>query len=962
MQSLLTIVKMPKSSFYRPSILRIAAMWLATIFCAMLLASDASFFTLAASAATDNAQGMQPKMQTGKPQTSEHKSVLILSGSQYGLPVTDNMAAGTVEVLRKKGLSFSDIYVEMLDLVRNDSTYWRSRLASVLQEKIARADIGLVVVQNQAALEFFAYECAGMVPLDVPVLATQISNPAVLWRGRPHSVLYVGSRWDIAGTLRYGLDLFPQTRNLVVVAGAYKKQSLFHTQVISALAALPENIKMEDTAALSYGEMLERVSSLPPNTLVLLGTYYKDSTGHSFVPAEVAADVARLANAPVLALYDAHVLQGATGGSVVMTTEVGRQVGKVGFEFLTGIRKIDADNTDAAVLPQPMFDWVQLQRWGADTTKLPPDSVILNRPRTIWSEYRNSVTAAAAAIAILSALSIALAIQNQKRKRAEQATAALNDQLEAQVASRSAELAARTAVLQTIYDCASSGIALIADRTIIRGNRRMHEMFGWPEGEMIGKSVRVWYVDNEAYLDAGKIPYERIWNGETYCREEELVRRDGTRFWARMTGTAVDPADHSKGIVSVIDDITNERLAMAQMALSREQAEAANAAKSVFLASMSHEIRTPLNAIIGLAHLLRKRTQDKDTTEKLERVQASGRHLLRLINDILDFSKIEAGKLVIVAEPMDIRAISNNVVSIMAESASAKGIQLHVESGPMPCALNGDALRVTQALLNLVSNAIKFTHSGSVTIRTLKDAEMESHVRLRFEVTDTGIGFAEVQLPNLFAPFEQADSSMSKRFGGTGLGLAITRKLAELMGGQAGAHSTLGQGSTFWFTAVFDKVEDASLVKAREQVKNACQEISVNFAGSRVLLVEDNEINMIVATETLAEALLEVEVARDGLEALAMVRQTDPDHYVLVLMDMQMPNMDGLEATRELRKMPSAQHLPIIAMTANAFNEDRDRCFAAGMDDFIAKPVEPDQMFATILRWLRRGKTQADLA
>ena len=189
MQSLLTIVKMPKSSFYRPSILRIAAMWLATICCALLLASDASFFTLAASAATANAQGMQPEMKTKKPQTSEHKAVLILSGSQYGLPVTDNMAAGTVEVLRKKGLSFSDIYVEMLDLVRNDSTYWRSRLASVLQEKIARADIGLVVVQNQAALEFFAYECAGMVPLDVPVLATQISNPAVLWRGRPHSVL-----------------------------------------------------------------------------------------------------------------------------------------------------------------------------------------------------------------------------------------------------------------------------------------------------------------------------------------------------------------------------------------------------------------------------------------------------------------------------------------------------------------------------------------------------------------------------------------------------------------------------------------------------------------------------------------------------------------------------------------------------------------------------------------------------
>ena len=338
MQSLLPIVKLLESSFHRPSILRIAAMCLVIICCVLLLASDAGFSILSASAATANAQGMQPGRQTGNPQTAERKAVLILSASQYGLPVSDNMAAGTVEVLRKNGLSFNKIYVEMLDLVRNNSKYWRSRLASVLHEKIAQADIGLVIVQNQAALEFFAYECAGMVPYDVPVLATQISNPAVLWRGRPHAVLYVGSRWDIAGTLRYGLDLFPQLRHLVVVAGDLETRSRFHTQLVSALAALPVDIEVEDATALPYAQMLERISSLPPNSFVLLGAYYKDSTGRSFVPAEVAADVARLANAPVLAMYDAHVLQGATGGSVVMTLVVGRQVGLVGFEFLTGFR------------------------------------------------------------------------------------------------------------------------------------------------------------------------------------------------------------------------------------------------------------------------------------------------------------------------------------------------------------------------------------------------------------------------------------------------------------------------------------------------------------------------------------------------------------------------------------------------------------------------------------------------
>ena len=942
------VAQTPKTGICRQPTVRIFAMRLVFLCCAIIL--------LVLFGGTASLQANAPKAEQPKvPSVPDGKAVLILSGSQYGIPVTATMATHTITTLRERGVSFKNIYVEMLDLVRNDNPQWRKVLVNALREKLANANIGLVITQNQLALEFLAQEGYDLVPPYVPVLTTQISNPSVSWRGPPHPVLNISSRWDIATTISYGLDLFPRTRRVVVVAGADKQQAYFHQLTHAALAARPEMLVLEDTAALSYAAMLQRVASLPADSLVLLGTYYKDVDGRSFVPAEVAADVAMHTNAPVMALYDAHVGQGLVGGSVVITSGVGRRVGEIGFELLTGLRKLDADNADASFASQPMFDWEQVLRWGGDTAILPAHTIFINRPRTVWVEYRSAVVAALAAIALLSALTIALAIQNRRRRLAEEATTALNDQLEEQVASRSAELSARTAVLQTIFDCASSGIAMIADRRFIHGNSRLHEMFGWPQGEMIGKSVEIWYTSRDAYIEAGKIPYDKIWDGEIHCREEELVRSDGSLFWARMTGRAVDASDRSKGIVSVIDDITNERRAMAEMAQARIQAEAANAAKSTFLTNMSHEIRTPLNAIIGLAHLLRKRSLDSDATEKLDRVQASGRHLLRLINDILDFSKIEAGKLVIVNEPMDVRAISDNVVSILAESASAKGIQLRTEADLLPGALSGDGMRITQALLNLVGNAIKFTPSGSVTIRTLKEAETDTHITLRFEVVDTGIGVDSGKLVDLFVPFEQVDTSMSKRFGGTGLGLAITRKLAELMGGKTGVTSTPGQGSVFWFTAIFEKVEDICFVRAREHVKDACQEIAANFAGSRIFLVEDNEINMMVATETLADAQLVIDVARDGLEALAVMAAAKPGQYSMILMDMQMPNMDGLDATREIRKIPVARDLPIIAMTANAFNEDRERCFAAGMNDFIAKPVDPVHMFATILYWLRKG-------
>ncbi|MDD2845900.1 MAG: PAS domain S-box protein, partial [Rhodoferax sp.] len=404
--------------------------------------------------------------------------------------------------------------------------------------------------------------------------------------------------------------------------------------------------------------------------------------------------------------------------------------------------------------------------------------------------------------------------------------------LEELVAERTDALNAALQEQSALFQAASVGIVLLRERTIVRCNRMLDAMLGYASGEQIGQSVRIWFLDDETYTKAGQEVYSHINHGGTHIAERELVRKDGSRLWARMSGRIIDPADLSKGMVGVVEDISEERAALVEIQKARAAAEAANRSKSDFLANMSHEIRTPLNAIIGMSHLALKTDLDKKQRNYLEKVHRSGENLLGIINDILDFSKIEAGKMSMESIDFQLEDVLDNLANLLGMRVEDKGLELLFDTAPdMPYALVGDPLRLGQILINLGNNAVKFTDHGEVVVGVKPLTQSDGQVELHFWVKDTGIGMTPEQTTRLFQSFSQADASTTRKYGGTGLGLAISKSLVEQMQGRIWVESEFGKGSTFHFHAHFGVQKHATVRRMFT---------AHELQGLRVLVVDDN--------------------------------------------------------------------------------------------------------------------------
>jgi len=1012
----------------------------------------------------------------------ERKQILLLNSYHQNFSWNEEIFKGLTNVLRPKETGII-LHVEYMDTKRvTFNEHYAQQLRDVFEHKYKGMKLDLIMATDNNAFEFLRRYHSELFP-DVPVVFCGInfySDDLI----KEHPLFTgVAENVDAKGTLWWALNLHPGTKSIYIINDHTPSGKAIARNIKKALENFTPDVSVRYSGNLNLAELLKEVESLPRNSLVLYGIYYRDRDGRFYDISEAIEAVAVRSKVPVYGLIDFDLGHGIVGGLLSSGYSQGQSMAQIALHVLAGRHPKDIPAILEGV-SKPMFDYDKLKQYDINLGGLPDDSEIINRPRTFYSEHMEWIWLGAGFTTIQMIIILVLAANTSRRKQAEKDLRRAHQSLEERVRDRTSEVKETVEALRTVFDASHDaifihdvtgrildvndrmlkmykisrdeigdlsiahdissrdnavyrlssswrsvingqaqyfewkarrphdgsefdvevylnrivfhgqeailtnvrditvrkesenrirqslskfeailenslvGIAMSRSRKFVTINRRGAEVFGYSPGELIGNEVSVLLDSHNAVEDFVHISRDALSERGEFNTEQAFRDKDGNSVWCRMYAKAVDPTSLDKGIIWAWDDISDHRRDQEDLMRAREDAEAANRAKSEFLAAMSHEIRTPMNAIVGMTDITLQTDLNDDQRDYLKTVMDSAQHLLSIINDILDLSKIEARKLTLDRVDFDLPFHVRTTVKGLEMQAKQKGlvVDLDIDDGVLEC-VKGDPLSLRQVLMNLVGNAIKFTHRGSVVVRVAsaspdphRDQEDLRTVGVSFQVQDSGIGIPEEFMETIFQSFSQT----TRAFGGTGLGLAICKQLISLMGGDICVESKVGNGSIFSFTVWFEPGISCPIPVDRRPVLPEAP-----IRPIRVLIAEDNDVNVMVTTLQLGEMGYTYAVAGTGLEVLDLLKR---EPFDLILMDIEMPVLDGISATKAIRSavpggpIPNPS-IPIIGVTAHALKEFRDKSLGAGMDDYVSKPVDFYELSVIINRLVGPGVT-----
>ena len=870
------------------------------------------------------------------------KRVLYLSPYSSGRSGIDLFNRTFVAAMTDGGLNGEDILLETLNLDHEMDPVARQLQRALLRHKYQGQRIDLIVALQQPALEYALNELREVAP-GAPILSVNSESPG-LAAPSGRLLLQQSVNADFRGTLAQALLLFPDTRRVLVTLGSGEADQALKREVERQAAGWTGRLLFEYTDRLDLAALYQRVAQLPPHSLIINASYNRDANGKAVVPTYVARQVALRANAPVFALYDVALLPGIVGGSVLHLEREATRLAQAALALLSG-----REAAARALVSQPsaglsLYDWRELQRWGADPSRLPPDTVFLHRPPSLWGQHRDLVLLGGGVIVMLSALLALLLLQRRRLLSARARSRESEERYRMLVENAAEAIVVYDADLERLVDC----------------NGKAEQLFGYPRVQLLSIKLVDLYVDALQQGAEGSVMSNalRTLGGEDMVFERTVRARDGRCFpcevrlvrlpavGRRLTrGSYAEISERKRAEQELLqhrnqlEHLVQQRTAALSVAL--RDAESANRAKSVFLANMSHELRTPLNSVIGFSQMMAEAgTADHEDKRNLDIINRAGHHLLSLINDILELSKIEAGQAQLQLMPLDLDQLLHEVLDMVHMRAAAKGIVLALDCSGAPPRVLADGAKLRQVLLNLLSNAVKFVEQGSVTLALQCGSRADGQLMLTFSVRDTGIGIAEADQQRIFEPFVQVDAGAARA--GTGLGLAISHEFVRLMGGQLTVRSLPGAGADFGFSVL---ARPAAMAAVAAPSRARVAGLLPQHHGLVVLVADDHDDGRKLLSDLLAPLGFLVPTAADAGGAMAALAAGRVD---LVLLDWRMPGMDGLDLTRWIRAQAGLRQPRIVMLTASAFEEEKQQALAAGADDFLRKPVEADKLFAVL--------------